>query len=100
MLHRLSECSLNAFIQGSCLAMIVHGVPGEKCFCNGLIDLSGGLTLTLEQALELALNNNTAVTNAELQQAAAEEDVAALRTTRYPRRAVSRNLETQRYTFD
>jgi hypothetical protein len=80
--------------------MIVHGVPGEKCFCNGLIDLSGGLTLTLEQALELALNNNTAVTNAELQQAAAEEDVAALRTTRYPRRVVSRNLETQRYTFD
>ena len=39
-------------------------------------------TLTLEQALEQALNNNTAVTNAELQQVAAEEDVAALRVTR------------------
>lgn len=61
-------------------------------------------TLTLDHALELALDNNTAVTNAQLQREAAEEDVAALRTLRYPRLdlrgGVSRNLEKQRYTFD
>jgi len=61
-------------------------------------------TLSLDQALTLALSNNTAVTNAELQREAVQDDVEALRTARYPRLdlsgRVSRNLEDQEYTFD
>jgi len=61
-------------------------------------------TLSLDEALAIALRNNTAVSNAELQREAAEDDVEALRTARYPRLdlsgRVSHNLEDQDYTFD
>ncbi len=61
-------------------------------------------TLSLEEALRLALANNTAIVNSKLQLAAAGDDVAALRTTRYPRMdirgGVSHTLEDQSYTFD
>ncbi|MEM1155052.1 MAG: TolC family protein [Pseudomonadota bacterium] len=60
--------------------------------------------LSLEEALAIALANNTAVTNAELQRAAAQDDVEALRTTRYPRLdidgRVSHHLEDQEYVFE
>ena len=66
--------------------------------------LCGAQTLSLDQALALALSNNTAVTNAELQREAVQDGVEALRTARYPRLdlsgRVSRNLEDQEYTFD
>lgn len=64
----------------------------------------GAETLSLDQALAIALSNNTAVANAELQRAAAEDDVEALRTSRYPRLdisgGISHNMEDQEYTFD
>lgn len=60
--------------------------------------------LSLDEALRLALTNNTAVVNSKLQLEAAADDVAALRTTRYPRMdisgGVSHTLEDQSYTFD
>ncbi len=72
-----------------------------------LLPLSGlcsAATLSLDEALAIALSNNTAVTNAELQREAAEDDVAALRTSRYPRLdlggGVSHNMEDEEYTFD
>tara|TARA_R110001592_G_scaffold337300_1_gene623534 strand:- start:135198 stop:136478 length:1281 start_codon:yes stop_codon:yes gene_type:complete len=69
-----------------------------------LSGLCGAETLSLDQALTLALRNNTAVTNAELQREAAQDDVNALRTSRYPRLdvsgGISHNMEDQEYTFD
>jgi outer membrane protein len=72
-----------------------------------LLPLSGlcsAGTLSLDEALAIALSNNTAVSNAELQREAAEDDVEALRTSRYPRLdvggGVSHNMEDEEYTFD
>ena len=69
--------------------------------CSGLCSAE---TLSLEEALRLALANNTAIVNSRLQLEAAGDDVAALRTTRYPRMdisgGVSHTLEDQSYTFD
>ena len=69
-----------------------------------LSGLCGAETLSLDEALALALRNNTAVTNAELQREAAQDDVNALRTSRYPRLdvsgGISHNMEDQEYTFD
>ncbi|MEM6583236.1 MAG: TolC family protein [Pseudomonadota bacterium] len=60
--------------------------------------------LSLEEALAIALANNTSVTNAELQREAAKDDVQALRTARYPRLdvngRVSHHLEDQEYIFE
>tara|TARA_R110001599_G_C12277354_1_gene663187 strand:+ start:28206 stop:29486 length:1281 start_codon:yes stop_codon:yes gene_type:complete len=69
-----------------------------------LSGLCGAETLSLDEALALALRNNTAVTNAQLQREAAQDDVNALRTSRYPRLdvsgGISHNMEDQEYTFD
>jgi len=66
--------------------------------------LTGAATLSLDAALSLALRNNTAVTNAQLQRDAAQDDLDALRTSRYPRLNISgdlsHNMEKQQYTFD
>jgi outer membrane protein TolC len=60
--------------------------------------------LTLDECLEIALANNLALVNARLEVAAAGDDVAALRTRRYPRLdlqgGVSGNLQDQGYTFE
>ena len=60
--------------------------------------------LTLDECLEIALANNLALVNARLEVAAAGDNVAALRTRRYPRLdvqgGVSNNLQDQGYTFE
>lgn len=84
------------------------GLPVHRLAILTLFLCSAGLcaaeTLTLERALELALEHNRAVANAELERAAAEDDLAALRTARLPRLdlrgGLSHNLEDQDYTFD
>ena len=60
--------------------------------------------LTLDESLNIALANNLAVANAQLEVAAAGDEVDALRTRRYPqldlRGGVSDNLKDQDYTFE
>ncbi len=60
--------------------------------------------LSLDEALDVALTNNLALANAQLEVSAAGDDVDALRTRRYPRLdvrgGVSENLDSQEYTFE
>jgi outer membrane protein TolC len=60
--------------------------------------------LTLDESLEIALANNLAVASARLEVAAAGDEVAALRTRRYPSLdvvgGVSDNLSDQSYNFE
>ncbi len=66
-------------------------------FCQGAL-------LTLDQALDIAMRDNLALASAELEVSAAQNDVAALKTRRYPsmdlRGGVTDNLTEQEYNFD
>jgi outer membrane protein TolC len=66
--------------------------------------LAQGGVLTLDQALEIALSQNLAVANAELEISGSTDDLEAIKTRRYPsldvRGGYSDNLESQDYVFD
>ena len=77
------------------LLVLACGLPGS---------VSAEAVLTLEQALEIALDQNLAVANAELDIAASEGELKAIKTRRLPnmdvRGGYSDNLESQSFLFE
>jgi len=73
------------------------------CIFSGPVYAQGGL-LTLDQALDIALGQNLAVANAELEISASVDELEAIRTRRFPNMDVSggysENLESQDYLFE